>query len=217
MYMFDIYIFQAFFFTTETLTFKKMIFLILCQKTDEIRQKNDIPPGARVSAQLGRMTYCYLVAGLLERPHVSCDRRGDECINQIPCCAGSDRRRGAEWMHDWLPASPWCRSVFLCICMERLSVFCGCSNVTFLHVGCSALHTLNKHHYDVITNATVIVRRISKIIHSKVPEKKENRSNSSINWYFWRWIQLKCLLEDDTYNLFWIICFSILEMEAEDI
>lgn len=143
-------------------------------------RKMTFPPGVRVSAERRRVSYCYIVAGLLEWLHISCDRRGDECINQIPCCAGSDRRHGAEWMHDWLLASSWCRSVFLCIFMERQSVFCGCSSVTFLHVRCFALHTLNKHHYDVIiiTIAIVIVRRIWKIIHSKVPEKKENRSSS---------------------------------------
>lgn len=49
-----------------------------------------------------------------------------------------------------------------------------CSNITFLHVRCSALHTLNKY-YDVVT---IPVTRITHIVHSKVLEKKENTCNS---------------------------------------
>lgn len=115
-------------------------------------RETTFPP--QLSTERSRMTYCSVATGVFVRLHISCDGRRtswfirnkawgrqDECINQIPCCAGSDRKHGAHWMHDWLLALSWCLSVFLCIFMERLSAF-GCSNITFLHARCSALHTL---------------------------------------------------------------------------
>lgn len=154
--------------------------------TERYDRKMTFPPAGWVSAGRSRATYCYTATGVFGRLHISRDRRrmscfirnkgrGDECINQIPCCAGSDRRRGAEWMHDWLLALSRRRSAFLCIFMERPSVF-GCSNVTFLHIRRSALHTLNKHHYDVII--IIFVTRTTHAVHSKVLEEKENICNS---------------------------------------
>lgn len=142
------------------------------------------PPWA--SAERSRTTHCAIATGVFVLLYISFDHRRtswfirnkawggeDECINQILCCAGSDRKHGAQWMHDWLLALPWCLSVFLCILWRGCPSVGTVTSHFYMYGAPLRRPYTNKHRYDVI----IIVMRIRKVVHSKVLEEKE-KSNS---------------------------------------